>query len=281
MLTLRTKILGFALLLAGFALCGTGLWLLLSPAQYQATVRIEVGIDVAYDATELNGSRDYIKPTLDRIQSPVVLSNVWKSLNLNATGGDDMPEAIEFLHRQMSLQVIPNTTLIDISFLSGDPIEAARIANAVAKTYSDYRMERWKQFTRGVIRMLTEKYQQDEQKIKVKQESIGQLAKQLNLPNPEPPEKLIESNYPSYFRAKQQLEQLTEIHKVLAVRIEMDKSDIQIPNDPVIQIVDAARTPKFPITPNRWLGATLLAIGLFPTVAGFLLLKSPCSYSRT
>lgn len=38
---LRTKILGLTLLLGGLVLCGAGLWLLLSPAQYQATVRIK------------------------------------------------------------------------------------------------------------------------------------------------------------------------------------------------------------------------------------------------
>jgi len=80
-----------------------------------------------------------------------------------------MPKAIKFLHRQMNLQAIPNTTLIDISFLSSDPIEAAGVANAIAKTYSDYRMERWKQLTREVDRVLMEKYQRDEQAVKTKQ----------------------------------------------------------------------------------------------------------------
>lgn len=94
---LRTKILGFMLFLAGLTICGTGLWLLLNPPQYRATVRIEVGYDLGYDATELDGSPDYIRPTLDRIQSPVILNNVWKSLNLNVTGGNDMPKAIKFL----------------------------------------------------------------------------------------------------------------------------------------------------------------------------------------
>jgi len=198
----RIKILRFTLLLGGLALWGTGLWLLLSPAQYQATTRIEVGYDLGYDVNKPDNSPDYFKPTLERIQSPVVLSNVWKSLNLNAAGDNDMPKAIKFLHRQMNLQAIPNTTLIDISFLSSDPIEAAGVANAIAKTYSDYRMERWKQLTREVDRVLMEKYQRDEQAVKTKQKNLEQLAKQLDLPDPEPSDELLKSNYPSYFEIK-------------------------------------------------------------------------------
>ncbi len=41
------KFIGFSLLLAGVALCGGGLWLLLSPAQYQATARIETQPDLS------------------------------------------------------------------------------------------------------------------------------------------------------------------------------------------------------------------------------------------
>jgi uncharacterized protein involved in exopolysaccharide biosynthesis len=181
----------------------------------------------------------------------------------------------------MDVQVIPNTTLIDINFLSSDPIEAAKVANAVAKTYSDYRMERWKQFTREVDRVLTEKYQRDEQAVKAKQENLEQLSKQLNPPDPEASDKLLKSNYPSYFETRRQLQDLIDFHKVVAAKIEYDKSTLQVPRIPMVEIVDIAKPPKFPVSPNRWLGATLLAIGLFSAVGGFLLLKSSYRRSRT
>jgi len=41
-----------------------------------------------------------------------------------------------------------------------------------------------------------------------------------------------------------------------------------------VEIIEAAKPPEFPVSPNRWPDATLLAIGLFPTIGGFLLLKS-------
>ncbi len=192
-----------------------------------------------------------------------------------------MPKAIKFLHRQMNLQAIPNTTLIDISFLSSDPIEAAGVANAIAKTYSDYRMERWKQLTREVDRVLMEKYQRDEQAVKTKQKNLEQLAKQLDLPDPEPSDELLKSNYPSYFEIKRQLQNLIDFRKMVAAKIEDDKSTLQIPRTLMVEIVDTAKPPKFPVSPNRWLGMALMVIGLFSIVGGFLLLKSSRRYPIT
>ncbi len=192
-----------------------------------------------------------------------------------------MPKAIKFLHRQMNLQAIPNTTLIDISFLSSDPIEAAGVANAIAKTYSDYRMERWKQLTREVDRVLMEKYQRDEQAVKTKQKNLEQLAKQLDLPDPEPSDELLKSNYPSYFEIKRQLQNLIDFRKMVAAKIEDDKSTLQIPRTLMVEIVDTAKPPKLPVSPNRWLGMALMVIGLFSIVGGFLLLKSSRRYPIT
>jgi hypothetical protein len=45
----RTKILGFAVLLAGLTLCAIGLRLLVGPAQYQATVIIPPKIPIGSD----------------------------------------------------------------------------------------------------------------------------------------------------------------------------------------------------------------------------------------
>jgi uncharacterized protein involved in exopolysaccharide biosynthesis len=282
MQNLRTKILGFALLLGGLALCGTGLWLLLSPAQFEATATIKLEAD----EPDVNGQVSYdpyfIQTEFVIIQSPLVLSNVVESLNLNVEwgkkNGDGSPlktvKSIKLLQRQIKLEPIRNTKLLNISFSSDDPNEAARIANAIAKAYSDYRIERHKQLTLEGIQVFTEQYQQDVQNIKNKQENLVQLAMQLNLPNPEPTEELLKSNYPSYFQAKQELQKLIEFHKLLTARIEAEKIDLQIPRASMVEIVDTAKPPEFPVGPDRWLGAALLAIGLFPTVGGFLLLKT-------
>jgi uncharacterized protein involved in exopolysaccharide biosynthesis len=93
----RTKILGFTLLLAGLALCGAGLWLLLSPAQYQATARIKLELD----AGDIMGNGQgmpydpyFIQTEFEVMQSQIVLGKVVEALNLNAEWGKNMVMAL-------------------------------------------------------------------------------------------------------------------------------------------------------------------------------------------
>jgi len=279
------KILGFALLLAGLALCGAGLWLLLSPPQYQATTRIALESEF-FDIVQLPG-QGFLDPysiqaEFEVIQSPSILSNVVKSLNLNIEWGKkygdgnplEIANTIKKLQRRMKLKSVRDTTFIEISFSSEDPNEAARIANAIAKAYQDYDVELQIQRIRGGIRVLMDYYQKDAQDINANQESLDQLRKQLNVPTPEPDDELLKSNYPAYYQAKQNLQKKIDFHKLLHAEIEQKKIDLAIPKTSDVQIVDAATPPKSPIGPDRPLGAVLLVIGLFPTVGGFLFLKS-------
>ena len=55
---------------------------------------------------------------------------------------------------------------------------------------------------------------------------------------------------------------------------QLRKIDLRIPVAEMVPIIDAAQPPKLPVSPNRFLGAGLLAIGLFSTVSGYLMLKS-------
>ena len=271
----------------GLLLCSAGLLLLLSPAQYQATVKIKSGPDASSDIMGNGHSMIYdayfIQIQLDIIQSPLVLSNVVESLNLDSEWGKkygagsplQTTKTIKLLQRRIRLEPIRNTMLLNVSFFGDNPNEAARIANAIAKAYCDYRSVRHREGVAGGIRFLTGQYQREEQEIKAKQENLQQLGKQLNLPNPEPADELLESNYASYYQARRSLQNLIGFHKLLAARIETEKNgNFQIPITSLVEIVEAAKLPEFPSGPNRWLGVTLLAIGLFPAIGGFLLLKS-------
>jgi len=180
----RIKILGFTLLVAGLALCGMGLWLLSSPAQYQAMARIELA--------QLNEPRNYdpvyIQTELEIIQSPLVLSNVVESLHLNSEWGkkydNDNPletaKAIKLLQEQMSLEPVRNTSLIKINFSNEDPNAAAKIANAIAKAYQDYRLEKQRQLTIGGIKALEEQYRKQEQEIRVVQTNVDLLREKFH-----------------------------------------------------------------------------------------------------
>ena len=281
----QTKILGLTILFAGIALCGAGLWLLFSPAQYRATARIKVENDVT-DISDMPPGSYYdpffIRPILEKIQSPTVLSNVVASLKLDAEWGKkydngrslETAKTIKWLQRRMQLEHHGYTKLIQISFSSEDPNEAARVANAIAKAYQDYRMEMRRQLNIRGLKALTELYQKEERDLKNMQDNFKQLEKQLNVPSPAPPNELLKSNYPSYFQAKQDLQSKANLHEFLASKIEAEQADLSLPRVSMVQIVKAGQAPSSPIGPNRILGAVLLVSGLASALLGTLLLKS-------
>ena len=274
----RTKILGFALLPAGLALCATGLWLLLSPPQYQAVVRIALEPD---SATATTHEEDFVELEFEVIQSEVVLGKVVDGLNLNDewgrkyAGGNRLKtvETIDLLKRRINLRPVRSTTLIEILATSNNPDEAAKIANAIAKAYHNYRVETRQRLALYEIKNLEGIFQKQEQDIKVSQAKLEQLRNQLNLPNFELREEILKSNYPSYFLAKQEYDNWTNWQNLLKTKIETEKSDLGLPKTSFVEIIGPAVPPTFPSGPNRLLGAVLLAMGLASSAGGFFLLR--------
>jgi hypothetical protein len=84
----------------------------------------------------------------------------------------------------------------------------------------------------------------------------------------------LKSNYPSYFQAKHDFQNLEEIHKMVASRVATEKTNLENPKNIVVEIIGAAKPPEIPTGPNRRLGAAILVAGLFLTVGWVLLLKS-------
>ena len=250
----QTKILGLALLLGGLTLAGLGLWLLLSPAQYVATAKIWVVNDVSdypmgYNPNERVMFDPYFtQTTFEIIQSGLILSNVVATLNLNETWGKKYfdgsklttAESIKIINQHLRLAPVRNTSLIEITYISDDPKEAAYLANAIADGYRDYRLDTRQEISKKGMEILQQQYQDEE--------------KQLLL---QPTNR----------------EQLLQNHKLLAAKIEAERLEMQIPKFSTVQIVDQAKPPQFPVSPNRTLGAVLFAAGLLSLLAGILLLK--------
>ncbi len=305
----RTKILGSVFLLAGLALCAAGLRLLLEPAQYQATVRIRV----ASDATSIIGlsgpPRDpseydpyFIQTELEVIQSQVVLGKTVEALNLNTgwgkryAGGSPLKtvESVNLLKRRLNVRLVGNTMLIEIKVTSEDPNEAATIANTVAEAYREFRLNQWRQLTLNGIQILTEEYESEEERIRVLQTNVDWLRTKYKIntqdeadfDNPDitlsklmsPAEQEERKNEyertKPFWDEKRKLTPLLEFHKLLKMKIESEKNNIDRPNSSMVEIIKAAGPPQTPVGPDRVLGALLFAIGLFPTAGGFLLLKA-------
>jgi uncharacterized protein involved in exopolysaccharide biosynthesis len=276
------QILGVTLLISGLALGGVGLWLLMSPSKYVATVRIRMESDVtdSYPPGTVVYDPYFIQTTFEVIQSQLVLSNVITKLNLNQVWGEKyfggrplkLTETIAILKNRMSLAPIRNTKLVAITFYSDNPNEAAQIANAIAEAYIDYRAKSRRELTTQGLDILQQQFRDQEKQIAVLQNQVAVLRQQFGIPDPAPTNQLPEQQ--TFWDEKRKLDQLIKLHHLLWIKIETEKVDLQIPKTSMVQITDPAEPPKNPVSPNRFLGTVLLALGLISTVTGFLLLKS-------
>jgi len=166
------------------------------PESFSSTARIKVDRDVSdiepiAGRSYLGGAYDpyFIQTEFEIIQSSVVLHKVIDTLNLNevwarkygAEGKLKTDETFGLLKRLIDLRPVRNTTLIEIRVFSDKADEAARIANAIAEVYRDYRLEQRRQLTLGGIKILGERFGEQEQKVRKAQDEVDRLRKELNI----------------------------------------------------------------------------------------------------
>jgi capsular exopolysaccharide synthesis family protein len=171
------------------------------PVSYSSTSQIKIEADTSSDVAGMNGlggpnteyNPYFLQTELQILQGPAVLGKVIDALNLNVVWGKKYgvdafktSETMEFLKHQINLVPVRNTTLVDITVYSGDKKEAADIANAMAKAYQDYRLERHTQQTVGGIKVLEEQYQDQEQQIQTVQTNVDNLRKELAITDTDP-----------------------------------------------------------------------------------------------
>jgi succinoglycan biosynthesis transport protein ExoP len=170
------------------------------PESYSSTTRMQVDPDIN-DIRGLTDTQSYlpydpyfIQTAFEIIQDQVVLGKVIENLNLNAEwgkkygGGETLKtsETMELLKKRMSLDTVRNTKLIEITVYSEDKDEAAKIANAVAEAYRNYRLNLRMQQSMGGIKVLQESFDQEEQQIEAEQKTVDQLRKELNINDTDP-----------------------------------------------------------------------------------------------
>ena len=283
-MTNRSKhFIGLGLLILGMALGGFGLSLLLKPDQYAATARIKVENDV----TDILGTSSmvvydpyFIQTTFEIIQSQLALGPGITNLNLNEVWGRkffngktiETTETLKIIKSRLRLAPVRNTKLIAITFYSGDPNEAAQVANAIANAYRDYRINSRRELMTKGLEILQHQFQDEEKAILVLQTNVEQLRQKFGIQDTGSTNHLSEQQ--AYWDEKGKLDQMIKLHHLLGVKLEAEKLDLSIPKPSMVLVIDLAEPPKSPVGPNRILGATMLAFGLISTVVGFFLLKS-------
>ena len=139
-----------------------------------------------------NAVRSYdpylVQTEFEAIQSEAVLGKVVKDLDLNrawAKKSDGKPlgdsQAIALLKKKLDLRPVRNTSFLEIGAKGQNPEEAAKLANAVAKAYGDYRLEQRRELSMGGIAVLEQRYAQQQEKIAEAQKEVERLGKELRV----------------------------------------------------------------------------------------------------
>lgn len=117
------------------------------PESYASTARIRVTPDRPSDTVQVSDT--FIATTCETIKSAVVLNSVVEKLNLNESWGKKYfngerlktAESLEILKPRLEVAPVRNTMLISITVYSDDKMEAAQIANEIADSYRNYRLQ--------------------------------------------------------------------------------------------------------------------------------------------
>jgi len=155
----------------------------------ESKARIKVENDVndspgGYSPTPSMTSYDpyFVQTTFEVIQSDAVLGKAVDALKLDETwakynGGEKLEKksAIALLRKRLDLKPVRNSKLVEIGATSKNPEEAAKIANAVAEAYRNYRLDSRRQTTQQGIEVLGEQYDAEGKAILAAQAQVERL----------------------------------------------------------------------------------------------------------
>jgi uncharacterized protein involved in exopolysaccharide biosynthesis len=255
-------------------LCVAGIRLAMRSEMFSATARIKVerpASDVLYPNHSQTYDPYFIQIEFEAIQSEAILGQVIDDLDLeNAWSrrfakGEALKwsETLALLRTRLELRPVRSTTLVEIRVVSEDPSEASKIANAIAERYADWRRDKGHRLIEEGLKSLETSAQEQEVKIKVANENLEKLRKELGLSETQQAE--LDKLHPEYARTKQQLEDMKDFLKLLERKIKLEKDELLIPKYDQVEIVDRAITPTRPVYPSRAINA---AVALASFLAG-------------
>ena len=157
------------------------------PEQFASTATLKIERDKS-DIDEMAGNSRitsfdpyYIQTEFEVIQSETILSNVVDVLDLNNKWGKKYNEGNKFktqesmaiLKNRLNLRPRRNTALIDIQVFSENPNDAAELANQVAETYRQWRLDRGLRLGLNGVKAL-------EDQLKIEDERISKVKEELD-----------------------------------------------------------------------------------------------------
>jgi succinoglycan biosynthesis transport protein ExoP len=159
------------------------------PESFVSKATIKVERDKS-DIEELGGKVGYnqydpyyIATEFEVIQSELILGMVVSNLNLNVEWGkkynEGQPlrtqETLTLLRGRINLRPVRNTMLIDINVYGENPTEAAKLAQTIAESYKQFRLNQGQKLSIGGLDSLSVKLQEQDEKIRKAKEELTAL----------------------------------------------------------------------------------------------------------
>lgn len=170
------------------------------PETFSGTVRMKVTDDTA-DAGSLEqqyAPKQYnpyfIQTEFEVLQSELILGKVINKLNLNVewgkkyAGGQPLKpsETLDFLKKSIHLTAVRNASMIEIEVFADKPDEAAKIANEIADTYKEQRLQVNRDAIASTVAALEEQKTEQARKIDEAQKEVDRLRTELGISDPDP-----------------------------------------------------------------------------------------------
>jgi polysaccharide biosynthesis transport protein len=165
--------------------------------RYKATTRIRVFEDSQnmqiFNPSNMSGSSYnpyFLLTELEILRSELVLGRVLENLNLSKVWGEEFEvpggvipyqKAMEILKNRVQVQQQRNTNNIDIIAVSSDPVQAAQIANEVAKVYGQQRIEQSVDQVRTGLATLETLMEEENQKVIKAEDRLEEIRQELGL----------------------------------------------------------------------------------------------------
>jgi len=168
------------------------------PKLYESEARIEINkadIDIdPFDGTSVNtsmaGSRGYdpyfLRTQYEIIQSKPILYEVIKRLNLQGNPGKNGERlskevAYKFLKSGLKAKQYRDTNLIALTVRREDPAEAARVANEIARVYSDSRLDIKRRKLSRAMDSLRRELDKQQERVDLAEQQVENLRQELDI----------------------------------------------------------------------------------------------------
>ena len=133
----------------------------------------------------------FVQTEFEAIQSEKVLRKAAEKLNSDqewakkhAPGSKSKDErTLKQLKSSLDLHPIKGSSVVNIGARADNPAEAAKIANAVAEAYKEYRLEQRQELSEGGIKAVKDQLDEQEKKVSKAQEELASLREKLKIPD--------------------------------------------------------------------------------------------------